>query len=137
VTIRNNRLRHAAAAIAILGHDAPNTSGPLETLTIEGNEFIDLDPVTWTGTDKMIYVADGPKDVTIDGNTFTAQHIGSVVYLSGAPQAVQVEVTGNTFPPSTYGVMGAGSAPGGINNAHGSAWTTFVKSGDLSGNVEA
>lgn len=135
VRIVNNRFRHAAAAIAMLGHDAPNTSGPLEQLTIADNEFIDIDPVTYSGSDKLIFVGDGPKHITINHNAFAAKNVGSAVYLSGQPKALDLNITNNTLPPSTYGVMGASCAPAGINDMHGSAWTTFVQSGQLKGNI--
>jgi hypothetical protein len=136
VTITNNRFSHAAAAIGMLGHDSPNTSQSLQQVSITDNDFTDLDPVTWTGTDKMIFVGDGPQQVTITGNLFHGAHIGSVVYLDGSPKALGLNITVNTFPPSTYGVMGSGCAPGTINNPNGSAWTTFVQGGTLAGNIE-
>ncbi len=133
--IENNRIAHAAAFMAMLGHDSPNVSLPLDGLTVSGNTCTDIDPVKYTGADKLIFVGDGPKDVTISGNTFGASNVGSVVYLDGAPQCVGLQITKNTFPPSTYGVMGSSSAPAGVNDEHGSAWTTFVASGTLADNT--
>lgn len=137
VIIRNNRLRHAAAAIAMLGHDAPNTSMPLEDLLIEDNEVIDIDPWAYAGSDKMIFVGDGPMNVTIQKNKFAGQHIGSQVYLSGAPKAFNLRVTDNTWPTSEYGVFGAGCAPGGTTGPTNNAWQTFVDGPNnaLEGNI--
>jgi len=103
----------------------------MRTVTITGNRFTDLDPAKYRGgSSKMIQVSGGPTDLTIDANSFQGVGLSSVLYFYGAvASAVNLRVTNNTWPHSTYGVFGAGASVG-------KAWPMFVVSGTLANNVE-
>jgi hypothetical protein len=135
VDISANRFANAAGAVAMLGHDSPNISGPLSDLSLVGNTFENIDPVAFTGADKLILILDGPLNTTVSGNTFTGNNLGSQVYFDGSPKCVNLDVTNNTWPPATYGVFGAGCAPGGVTGPTNNAWQTFVASGTLDANT--
>ncbi len=136
-TIRNNRVSHVGAVLSLLGSDNIHPSGPLDGLVFEDNECTDVDHGAYNGNDKVFLVQRGPLNVTIAGNRVAGPKAGSALYFGEAPNAcVQFTFQSNTVPPSEYGIMGASCAPDTtLNNAHGSAWTTYVVSGTVSGNV--
>ncbi len=135
--IRNNRVSHVGAVLSLLGSDNIHPSGPLDGLVFEDNDCVDVDHVAYNGNDKVFLAQRGPLNVTIDGNKVAGPKTGSALYFGEAPNAcVNFNFQSNTVPPSEYGVMGASCAPDTtLNNAHGSAWTTYVTSGTISGNV--
>jgi hypothetical protein len=136
-TIRNNRIAHVGAVLSLLGSDNLQPSGNLDGLVFSGNVCTDVDHVAYNGNDKLYLAQRGPLNVTISGNTVQGPKAGSALYFGEAPNiCINFTFQGNTVPPSDYGVMGASCAPGGLNDPHGSAWTTFVQGGTLAGNIE-
>lgn len=135
--IRNNRVARVGAVLSLLGSDNINPSGALDGLVFEDNDCTDVDHTAYNGNDKIFLVQRGPLNVTIDGNTVNGAKAGSALYFGEAPNVcVNFNFQSNTVPPSDYGIMGASCAPDTtLNNAHGSAWTTYVTSGTVSGNV--
>jgi hypothetical protein len=143
VTVTGNRFSSGAAAINLLGLDniketKANMPTPIGTvrpsvrmarITIRGNTFVDLDPVQYTGSTRLILIGQGPEQVTIDGNTFTGAHLGSQVYFYGAPPALGLTLTNNSWPTTPYGIKGDGAASG------AATWAAYVSGGTLSGNV--
>jgi len=143
VTVTGNRFAHGAGAINLLGLDNIKETGagklvPIGTvrpsvrmarITIRGNSFDDLDPTKYTGSNRLILIGQGPEQVIIDANTFTGAHLGSQVYFYGVPPSVGFTLTGNTWPPATYGLKGDGSASG------AATWAAYVTGGTNSGNV--
>lgn len=143
VTIQNNRIAHAAAAINILGLDNIKETGAgravavgqarpsvrMARVTIRGNTFTDVDPTKYTGSQKMIQIDGGPTDLTIDGNTFAGQNMTSTIYFAGLPMLERFTLTKNTWPKTKYGLFGSGATVG-------QAWAKFVTSGTQSGNTE-
>jgi len=112
VTIRNNRFSSGSAWINMLGSDDLNPSGPLDTLTVSGNTVKDIDPVKYQGSGQLIQSLNGPKNVTYTANTISGQNLNTQLYFDGSPKCVNFNVTNMTWPTSTYGVFGAGVAPG-------------------------
>lgn len=143
VTVTGNRFSSGAGAINLLGLDNIKESKPnmptaigvvrpsvrMARIAITGNTFTDLDPTRYTGSTRMILIGAGPEQVTIDQNTFAGAHLGSQVYFYGAPVALGFTLTNNTWPTSTYGIKGDGTASG------TATWAAYVSGGTLSGNV--
>lgn len=143
VTVTGNRFAHGAGAINLLGLDniketAAGRPTPIGTvrpsvrmarITIRGNTFDDVDPTRYTGSTRLILIGAGPQQVTIDANTFLGAHLGAQVYFYGAPLSAGFTLTGNTWPPATYGIKGDNAASG------AATWAAYVDGGTLSGNV--
>jgi len=134
VTITANAFAHMAAAINVLGSDNLHPSGRLTTVTIATNTWTDVDPVTYTGSNRLILVDRGPRALTIRANTFAGRNIGSVVYFAGGPPAEDLAVVDNTWPPSKYGIFGNASTVAKAGALIPPAWPQYVLSGTLSGN---
>lgn len=142
VVFRNNRLSHGAAAFNLLGLDNiketnPGRPTPVGTvrpsvraarLSLTNNTTTDIDPTKYAGSNRLILIGAGPSQVTIDQNTFTGIHLGSTVYFYGTP-TVGLLLTSNTWPPSTYGIKGDGTASGAPTIAR------YIVDGVVSGNV--
>lgn len=129
--ISRNVFSHGAAAINVLGRDNNKPSQVLSRVRISNNIFDDLDPVRFTGSNRMILIGGGPQDLTIDGNKFRGTGIGSQVYFtSTTPKCARLKITNNEWPKSKYGVFGSGMTIG-------KAWDACVDSDSvLAGNVE-
>lgn len=127
VTIVNNRCSSGAAALNILGTDDQNPSQRLQRVKVVKNSFTRLDPVLFAGSNKMILIGAGPKDLTLDENVFSGKNIGSQVYFYGTPMCENLVVTNNTWPISKYGVFGDGATSG-------AAWAKYVSSGTFADN---
>jgi hypothetical protein len=140
VLIQHNRFAHGGAAINILASDDNHPSQRLSRVQIRYNDFSDLDPVQYAGSaaasDKMIQIGVGPVDLTIDSNTFAGVNLKSAVYFYGAPKAERLTYTNNQVPHTKYGVFGAGSTAGLDASGVPHAWTQYVNTGTLRGNVE-
>lgn len=143
VTIRNNTISSAAAAITISGIDnvVETKTGvgrvPIGQLrptvrtarvTISNNTFADIDAVAYYGgtSSKLILFSDGPNDVTIDKNTFENTGQTSTVYFANG-RSENLNITSNTWGKTRYGVFSSAGA---------ATWTTHVASGSLTGNIE-
>jgi len=126
VTIRNNDIAHASGVLTVLGTDNIHPSGRLSRILFQGNRATDIDPVAWSGDNKMLLLLRGPLDFTISGNTFAGKNIGSWLYFDNLPAGDNITVTGNTIPPSRYGVFSSQGA---------NTWAYYVVSGLLSNNV--
>jgi hypothetical protein len=135
VTIRNNRFSSGSAWINMLGSDDLNPSGPLDTVIVTGNQVSDIDPVKYQGSGQLIQSLNGPKNISVIANAISGKNLNTQVYFDGAPQCVNFNVTGNTWPAATYGVFGSGCAPGGTTGPTNQAWQKFVASGLLNGNT--
>lgn len=146
ITFRMNRFQHGAGWFALNGDDDLHPSQRVTGLVIDANDVADLDPAKYRGTDpsvsgttdRVIFISRGPTNVQITGNKAKGQNFGAAIYLSDAPpQGSNIVLTGNTLPPSTYGLMGGGSAPDLTLNDPSKAWKDYVASGSLGGNVVA
>jgi len=118
VTFRNNLVRHAAAAVAVVGRD-PHTEGLTRRVTIDNNVFEDINQQKWKGPGIFLLVvsspppagitAAGPRDLVVDHNT--AFHTGSTIVADGPPSRGFV-FTNNIAANNTWGVKGSGSSTG-------------------------
>jgi len=130
VVVGGNRFSHGAAAINVLARDNNQPSLTLARVQILENTFTDLQPALYGGSQRMILLNGGPEDLTIRGNTFAGVGMTSQVYFAGGPLAVNLNIDGNTWPKTKYGVFGTGATVG-------KAWGQFVGSGQLGPNTEA
>lgn len=147
VVIQDNAFSHGSAAINVQAIDDVHPSGRLARVTIQRNQFTDLDPVFYSvdamsGSTKLVQISAGPQALMLVANTFTertptVRRFATTLYFLGAPRSDDLTVTGNTWMPTTYGVFGGGSTAGN-NPVTGlpRAWEQYVASGTLSGNVE-
>jgi hypothetical protein len=129
VHIGKNTFRAGAAAVNILAADNNHPSGTLTNVTIDSNTFMDMDAQQYTGSQKMIQIAGGPQQLAITNNGFVGRNLTSAVYFAGGPKATDLQITGNTWPKTKYGVFGT-------NVAVGQAWNTYVATGTLANNTE-
>lgn len=111
VRVIGNRFAHGAGAINILGLDNNQASQAAAGLLFRNNDFADLDPKKYSGSNRMVLIGGGPSQVIIDANTFAGANLGAQVYFYGAP-ALALQLTGNTWPAATYGLKGDGQASG-------------------------
>jgi hypothetical protein len=137
VVVQDNTFRHGAAAINVLGTDNNQPSQRLTRVTIRANTFEDLDPVTYSGSNRLILMAAGPVDLTIDDNTFRGVNLASQVYFASGPKAERLIVANNTWPKTRYGIFGSSARAGVDAIGVPYAWTQYVASGTLEGNREA
>jgi hypothetical protein len=111
VTFSGNTLRHVAAGIAILGYDDNAASQQTRSVTIRDNLFSDLNPKLWGGNGYAFLLLGGPRDVTIDHNTFIQENASGIVQVEGPP-ILGFVFTNNIARQGAYGVIGADHAPG-------------------------
>jgi len=118
VTFRNNIVRHAGGALAVVARD-PHTEGVTKRLTIENNLFDDINQQRWKGTGAFLlvvsdpppagYTAVGVQDLVVDHNT--AFHTGSTVIVD-APPSQGFVFSNNIVANNTWGVKGSDSSTG-------------------------
>jgi hypothetical protein len=118
VTFRNNLVRHAGGALAVVARD-PHTEGLTKRVTIENNLFDDINQQKWKGTGIFLlvvssppptgYTPAGPQDLVVDHNT--AFHTGSTI-VADAPPSRGFVFSNNIVANNTWGVKGSGSSTG-------------------------
>jgi hypothetical protein len=152
VIIRNNNGGNAAGFLNGAGLDTdkdPRTGLPYvsqltRNIQVVNNTMTGFDPSVWRigtqwGTNKLIQWVKGGDRLTISGNMLAGAHYyltpsgnsveGSALYLDERSQLfTNFTFTNNTFPKTTYLIMGGNSSPD-------SAWNDYVASGTQSGNV--
>jgi len=129
VVFTDNDVAHGSGALNVLALDDNQPSVRLSRVSIRGNRFSDLSPTAYGGgSNRMIQISGGSRELSIDANTFAGTGIGSVVYFTGLQREEQLTITNNTWPRSTYGIFGSSATVG-------QAWAKFVVTGTLSGNV--
>lgn len=136
VDISNNLFQHGSNAINILATDNVHPSGTMSLINIHNNRFQDLDPIFYqNGSTKLIQIAGGPVNLTIDHNNFSGKGEATSLYFATGPKCKNLTVKDNNWPISTYGVFGAESKVG-VNPTSGLpwAWEQYVESGTFSGN---
>jgi hypothetical protein len=118
VTFRNNLVRHAGGALAVVARD-PHTEGLTKRVTIENNLFDDINQQKWKGTGVFLlvvsatapagYTPAGPQDLVVDHNT--AFHTGSTIVVD-APPSQGFVFSNDIVANNTWGVKGSGSSTG-------------------------
>ena len=145
VTIRGNRFAHGAAGISVLGLDTiketragrvvpigeVRPSVRMARVTIAANTFTDLNPKTYTGSNKLMLIDQAPEDLTIEDNTFVGSGFSSVIYFAGGGPAARFTFTNNRVPPSTYGLFGMGVTA--VRNLlpTNPAWVRYTQGGTI------
>jgi hypothetical protein len=109
VTFQYNVVRHAGAAISILGRDNNHSSGQTNGLRIRHNLFYDIDASRWGGNGRFIQMGDAPRDITVDHNTVLQS--GTALYVYGLAKDAAAVVPGFAFTNNIvkhgdYGIIG-------------------------------
>jgi hypothetical protein len=116
VTFRYNIIRHAGAAINVLGHDDSHPSQQVKRLRISHNLVYDIDRSVWGGNGDFIQLGAMPRDIYIEQNT--VMHDGAVLRVYGGKTptgGVTVEglvFRNNVMRHNQYGVKGDGMNSG-------------------------
>ena len=118
VTFRNNLVRHAGAALAVVGRD-PQTEALTQRVTIANNVFEDIDGQRWKGPGIFLLVVSspapagapsaGPRHLVVDHNT--AFNSGTTISVDNFPSTGFV-FNNNIADHNRYGVKGGGLATG-------------------------
>lgn len=116
VTFQYNIIRHASAAINILGYDNNHPSGQTRRLRISHNLIYDIDRGRWGGSGDFIQVGAMPRDLYIENNTVFHTGMVANVYGGKTPTGgVAIEGTvfrNNAVRHNQYGIKGDGTNPG-------------------------
>ncbi len=109
VTFRNNIVRHAAAAINILGTDNNAPSRTASNISIQNNLFHDIDHRTWGGNGVFMLVGERAVDVKVDHNTImqTGNLVTAYGDTRGAPDPIPgFRFTNNLAMHNANGIFG-------------------------------
>lgn len=131
VVIQDCQFAHGVGAMVILGHDDQFPSQRMARVTIQRCTFADVDPLAWGGdeSDKLIQIGNGPVQLTVDGNAFDGQHLGSDVFFYGDP-CQALTLTNNHWPKAAFGEI--------IGDGHidDTAWAAYTDAASVrSGNT--
>jgi hypothetical protein len=109
ITFSNNILRHAAAAINLLGYDDSGPSQQTRRVRIANNLFEDIGGARWGGNGRFLQILDGTADVTVEHNTVL--HTAQVVIVEGRAHTGFV-YRNNLSRHNDSGVAGTGTSTG-------------------------
>jgi glycosyltransferase involved in cell wall biosynthesis len=108
VTFSNNIVRHAAAAVNILGWDDIHDSQQTKRIRIVNNLFMDIGG-DW-GFGRLFSIANGTADLVIDHNT--ALQTETPVFGGDTKPHTGFVFTNNIVPHNEYGFIGSNVSPG-------------------------
>jgi S-layer homology domain len=109
ITFRNNIVRHAAAAINLLGYDDGGPSQQTRRVRIANNLFDDIGGAQWGGNGRFLQILDGTADVAVEHNTVF--HTAQVIITEGRAQTDFV-YRNNLSRHNDAGVVGTGTGTG-------------------------
>ena len=108
VTFRNNIVRHAVTAIAILGADYIHPSAPTHSIHIINNLFYDIDGQSWgSGSGGTLVSISGAGASNIELSHNTADHKGSCISFEDGASVTDLILTSNIM---RFHILGAGMA---------------------------
>jgi parallel beta helix pectate lyase-like protein len=105
VAFEQNIVRHSGAGVQILGFDNEHPSQQTTALLIRNNVFADIDTERWGGNGYFILMVGGPRDITVDHNTFISNH-GYGIVVMGGPPILGFTFTNNLMRHNAYGFIG-------------------------------
>ena len=111
VNFEQNIVRHSAAGINILGYDNNHPSQQTQAIVVRNNVFADIDSQNWGGSGYILLLTGGPRDVTVDHNTFAQDHAWGIVNMDGPPMLGFV-YTNNLAKHNSYGFIGSSHGVG-------------------------
>jgi hypothetical protein len=109
VTFTNNTVRHASAAVNVMGRDNNFPSGQAQRIKLKNNLFDDIGGARW-GNGRLFQIIAGPANLIIDHNT--AFQSGNVITADVLPPALGFVYTNNLQPHNDYGVIGSNRSYG-------------------------
>jgi len=115
VTIRYNLVRHAGAALQIIGEDSNFPSGSTTRVKIVDNLFYDVDAARWGGPGAFALIGEGPSEITIEHNTVSQS--GNIISAYGGTKSDPKQIAGfvfrdNLIRHNEFGVHGSDRATG-------------------------
>jgi hypothetical protein len=113
ITISNNRIRHVAGAIDILGEDYDHPSQHTTRIAIRNNLAYDISD-TWGG-EHFLLITGAPTSVTVDHNTIYQDHM---IVLIDNGQSTGFVFTNNFARQNDFGIFGSGAGVGGALTAY-------------------
>ena len=105
VDFEQNVVRHSAAGVNILGYDNNHPSQQTQAIVLRNNIFADIDSQNWGGSGYILLLTGGPRDITIDHNTFAQDHASGIINMDGPPMLGFV-YTNNLAKHNSYGFIG-------------------------------
>ena len=105
INFEQNIVRHSAAGINLLGSDDVHPSQQTQAIVVRNNVFADIDTQNWGGSGYILLLTGGPRDITIDHNTFAQDHASGIVNLDGPP-VLGFVYSNNLAKHNTYGFIG-------------------------------
>jgi hypothetical protein len=105
IDFEQNVVRHSGAGINILGSDNNHPSRQTQSIVVRNNVFADIDSRNWGGSGFALLLTGGPRDITIDHNTFAQDHASGIVSMDGPPMLGFV-YTNNLAKHNSYGFIG-------------------------------
>ena len=111
IDFEQNIVRHSAAGINILGSDNNHPSRQTQSIVVRNNLFADIDSQHWGGSGYALLLTGGPRDITIDHNTFAQDHASGIVNMDGPPMLGFV-FTNNLAKHNSYGFIGTNHGVG-------------------------
>jgi carbohydrate binding protein with CBM6 domain/parallel beta helix pectate lyase-like protein len=120
ITIRNNVIRHIAAAFNICGYDNLHTAQQLRGVVIRNNLMYDISTKYSTpnrpANGWMGIMGCGPANITIDHNTVDNDGTSAIQFYAGyAPSGYQIQgfvLKNNLLRDNRYGIFGDNSSEG-------------------------
>jgi hypothetical protein len=145
IVIRNNVIRHGAAAVNVLGNDNLQVSEALDNVEIYNNIFEDIAPNVWTATStagnkKMFQIGRGSNGLSIHDNVVrSSSGSTSILYFYGSAASnvnTAFNFSNNQVIQTTYGIFGeAGSSPSPVTATWPSAMGIYAAGGTFTGNT--
>lgn len=117
VKIRNNVIRHVAAAFNILGYDDINQSRQTYDVVIANNLVYDVSTAYATAGNPangwFAVIGNGPNAVVFDHNTIDNDGNDTFCFYTGTHGGVYgLEIVNNLMRDNAYGIFGGGSQEG-------------------------
>lgn len=136
VLVQNNRVSKAAAFATFLGMDNNHPSGTMLRVILKDNIATEIDPVKYTGANKLIQIGGRSQLVSIVGQNIKGTGISSNVYFYGpAASHTGMVLADSIFPIAKYGIVFGEGAAVGKPGQIPPAWTRYVVDGIYSNNV--
>ena len=121
VTVRNNIVRHVAAAFNVLGYDDVAPSQQTSNIVVKNNLMYDISTAYSTPANPangwVAVIGNGPRDITFDHNTVDSDGNDTIAFYagSGGSTIAGFVLTNNLLRDNLYGIFGGNSQPGNLS----------------------
>ena len=120
VTVKNNIIRHVAAAFNICGYDNLAVTGQTQDVEISNNLIYDVSP-SWSilnnpANGQLAHIGGGPKNITFNHNTVDNSGDATIFFYGGFTRSgtaiTGFELTNNLLRDNKYGLFGDATGEG-------------------------